>query len=128
MKLSAVAIAVAFANGILLGVRGFDSRHAGAHRFLEVLLIGIGLGPVLGFFLAFLRYLRPATLLSLEYSILEENDPTAVHADVLKVGHHGSKNSTMPEFLGAVSPQIAIMSAVRENPYGHPSPELLQRL
>jgi competence protein ComEC len=63
-----------------------------------------------------------------EYAILEENDPTAVHADVLKVGHHGSKNSTMPEFLSAVSPQIAIISAGEENPYGHPSPELLQRL
>jgi competence protein ComEC len=61
----------------------------------------------------------------LEYSILEENDPTAVHADVLKVGHHGSKNSTMPEFLSAVSPQIAIISAVEENLYAHPSPELL---
>jgi competence protein ComEC len=63
-----------------------------------------------------------------EYSILEENDPTAVHADVLKIGRHGSKNSTMPEFLSAVSPQVAIISAGEENPYGHPSPELLQRL
>jgi competence protein ComEC len=47
---------------------------------------------------------------------------------VLKVGHHGSKNSTMPEFLSAVNPQIAIISAGDENPYGHPSPELLSRL
>jgi beta-lactamase superfamily II metal-dependent hydrolase len=49
-------------------------------------------------------------------------------ADVLKVGHHGSKNSTMPEFLSAVAPQVAIISTGKENPYGHPSPELLQRL
>ena len=34
----------------------------------------------------------------------------------------------MPEFLSAVSPQIVISSAGEENPYGHPSPELLQRL
>jgi hypothetical protein len=34
----------------------------------------------------------------------------------------------MPEFLSAVSPQIVIISAGEENPYGHPSPELLQRL
>jgi hypothetical protein len=57
MKLPAVAIAVALAADILLGVQGFDSRHAVAHRFLEVLLISIGLGLALGFFLAFLRYL-----------------------------------------------------------------------
>src|ERR1700751_5836641 len=41
MKLPA---AVAFAAGILLGVQGFDSGHAGSHRFPEVLLVGIGLG------------------------------------------------------------------------------------
>lgn len=63
-----------------------------------------------------------------EYAILSENDPGELHADVLKVGHHGSKNSTMPEFLEQVNPQIAIISAGEENPYGHPSPELLERL
>lgn len=34
----------------------------------------------------------------------------------------------MPEFLAAVSPQVAIISADDQNPYGHPSPEPLQRL
>jgi beta-lactamase superfamily II metal-dependent hydrolase len=34
----------------------------------------------------------------------------------------------MPEFLAAVAPQFAIISAGEQNPYGHPSPELLQRL
>ena len=63
-----------------------------------------------------------------ENSILSENDGAALRADVLKVGHHGSKNSTMPEFLGAVHPSIAIISAAENNPYGHPSPELLARL
>jgi len=60
--------------------------------------------------------------------MIGEGDPGFLRADVLKVGHHGSKNSTMPEFLGAVAPQIAIISAGEENPYGHPSPELLERL
>jgi competence protein ComEC len=46
----------------------------------------------------------------------------------LKIGHHGSKNSTVPEFLAAVQPQIAIVSAGEENPYGHPSPQLLEPL
>lgn len=63
-----------------------------------------------------------------EYQMLAENDPSFLHSDVLKVGHHGSKNSTMPEFLAAVAPQISIISAGEEKPYGHPSPDLLDRL
>ena len=63
-----------------------------------------------------------------EYEMLAENDPAFLHADVLKVAHHGSKNSTMPELLNVVAPQISIISAGEVNPYGHPSPELLQRL
>lgn len=63
-----------------------------------------------------------------EYEMLAENDPAFLHADVLKVAHHGSKNSTMPELLNAVAPQVSIISAGEVNPCGHPSPELLQRL
>jgi competence protein ComEC len=63
-----------------------------------------------------------------EYTMLHENEPAFLHADVLKVAHHGSKNSTMPEFLDAVGPRVSIISAGEENPYGHPSPELLERL
>lgn len=60
--------------------------------------------------------------------MLSETDAEKLHADVLKVGHHGSKNSTMPEFLEIVGPEIAVISAGEQNPYGHPSPELLERL
>ena len=63
-----------------------------------------------------------------ENSILSQDDGATLQADVLKVGHHGSKNSTMTEFLSAVHPSIAIISAGENNPYGHPSPELLARL
>lgn len=63
-----------------------------------------------------------------EASILAENPETQLQSDVLKVGHHGSKNSTTPAFLAAVHPQLAIISAGAENPYGHPSNELIQRL
>jgi len=63
-----------------------------------------------------------------EYAMLNEDDPDELHADVLKVGHHGSKNSTMPEFLERVAPKVAIISAGEGNPYGHPSGELLDRL
>jgi competence protein ComEC len=63
-----------------------------------------------------------------ENSILADNNEKALSADVLKVGHHGSKNSTMPDFLAAVHPSVAVISAGEDNPYGHPNPELLARL
>ena len=63
-----------------------------------------------------------------ERSILGGNPPDLLHADVLKIGHHGSKNSTTEEFLSAVHPRIAVISAGESNAYGHPSPELLERL
>ena len=63
-----------------------------------------------------------------EQAMLAENSVEDLHADVLKVGHHGSKNSTTEEFLEAVRPQVAVISAGEDNPYGHPSPELLERL
>jgi competence protein ComEC len=63
-----------------------------------------------------------------EKEILGENSAESLRADVLKVGHHGSKNSTTPEFLAATQPRVGIISAGEGNPYGHPSPELLERL
>lgn len=50
-----------------------------------------------------------------------------LEADVLKVAHHGSKNSTSETFLAAVMPREAIIS-VGSNAYGHPSIETISRL
>ncbi len=48
--------------------------------------------------------------------------------DVLKVAHHGSRTSSTEEFLSAVQPAFAIISAGFENSYGHPHPAIVQRL
>jgi len=50
------------------------------------------------------------------------------HFDVLKVAHHGSKNSTCDEFLERIKPKIALISAGKDNSYGHPAEETLKRL
>ncbi len=49
-------------------------------------------------------------------------------ADVLKVGHHGSKYSSSEEFLQAVNPEIAVIEVGANNTYGHPAPETLARI
>ena len=61
-----------------------------------------------------------------------ENKLEAVGADlraeVLKVGHHGSKASTSDEFLNSVKPQIGFIEVGKDNMYHLPAPDILQRL
>ncbi|MFN2634355.1 MAG: DNA internalization-related competence protein ComEC/Rec2 [Thermoanaerobaculia bacterium] len=59
---------------------------------------------------------------------LLRTDRGRLSADVLKVGHHGSRGSTLPAFLAAVSPRAALVSCGRENRFGHPAPETLGSL
>jgi len=51
-----------------------------------------------------------------------------LNSDVLKVGHHGSKTSTSPEFLENVLPGIAVISCGKDNSYGHPHVQVLKSL
>jgi competence protein ComEC len=46
---------------------------------------------------------------------------------LLKVGHHGSRTSSTPEFVAAVQPQEAVVSVGRNNPFGHPRDEVIER-
>lgn len=61
-----------------------------------------------------------------ETDILEAGFP--VQADVIKLGHHGSKTSSTEKYLRAVSPQLAIISCGENNSYKLPSESTLQRL
>lgn len=58
----------------------------------------------------------------------EQRGQRAFRVDILKVAHHGSRYSTGTEFLAAASPATAIISCGRNNSYGHPHAETLQRL
>jgi len=51
-----------------------------------------------------------------------------IAADVLKVGHHGANSSTNNAYLSAVSPRYAVISCSRDNQYGHPNKEIIDRL
>lgn len=59
---------------------------------------------------------------------LLEDAPGLLSYDVLKVAHHGSKNSTTEAFLNRVKPGIAFISAGINNRYGHPHKETIARL
>lgn len=59
---------------------------------------------------------------------LEDSYGEKIKSDVLKLGHHGSKTSTSKDFLELVSPQVAVISAGKDNSYGHPSPEVIDLL
>lgn len=56
------------------------------------------------------------------------NNGTYLDSDILKVGHHGSKTSTSKELLESTNPQIAVISAGKDNRYGHPHEQVLEIL
>lgn len=53
---------------------------------------------------------------------------TALRSDVLKAGHHGSRTSTGAGWLSAVDPDVVVISAGKDNSYGHPHSEVLERI
>ena len=51
-----------------------------------------------------------------------------VRSTVLKLGHHGSRTSTNEDWLTTVQPQLGIISAGKDNSFGHPHPEVIAAL
>ena len=49
-------------------------------------------------------------------------------ADILKVGHHGSKTSSSKEFINEINPKYSIISVGKNNRYGHPNKEAVNNL
>jgi len=79
-----------------------------------------------------LAYGRASVLLEGDAEAPSEAAMLANHrvaqATLLKIGHHGSKTSTNPDFLAAVAPQDAVISVGRHNTFGHPRAEVLEKL
>jgi len=66
------------------------------------------------------------TTSKIERQLLEKK--INISSEVLKIAHHGSKSSSQKEFLQSVSPQLAVISVGRNNPYHHPHQEVLNNL
>ena len=61
-----------------------------------------------------------------EYALIRQR--ADLNSTVLKVAHHGSLTSTIPQFLAAVDPEAAVISVGADNRFGHPSPGVVERL
>lgn len=61
-----------------------------------------------------------------ERYIISENPN--ISADIIKIGHHGSRTSTSQEYLNIVNPKFAVISVGENNDYGHPHADSLNRL
>ena len=59
---------------------------------------------------------------------LVEKMKDKLDVEILQVGHHGSKSSTSQVWLEATSPEIAVIQVGKDNRYGHPNQEVLERL
>jgi len=64
-----------------------------------------------------------------EEAILDKyKDTNTLKATILKVAHHGSKSSSTEEFINAVKPKISLIGVGKQNTFGHPNIEVLDRL
>jgi competence protein ComEC len=109
-------------DGVLLRVLGPDSTwmasHTNANDASVVLMVQHGR----------VRMLLTGDAEAAEEAWMVERWGDALSAQVLKVGHHGSRTSTTEAFLDRVAPEIALVSVGADNRYGHPAPDVMERL
>ncbi len=112
-------------GGVSLGLQGVD-----AHFVSPVIAYGEDLNSSS----AVLRitYGKNNFLFTGDATVKSEQDMIAsgedLQADVLKLGHHGANTSTSEDFISHVQPKYAIVSAGKDNQYGHPTAEILQKM
>lgn len=63
-----------------------------------------------------------------ENIIREYKDTNLLTSNIIKIAHHGSKTSSTEGFLNFVNPKIALIGVGRDNKFGHPNEETIQRL
>ena len=64
-----------------------------------------------------------------EEEIVEKYKNTnKLNSTIIKIAHHGSKTSSIQEFLSLVKPKIALIGVGKDNNFGHPNLEVLERL
>ncbi len=66
--------------------------------------------------------------IAIEDELLQSLRPEYMHADILKLGHHGSRTSTGEMFLSKIAPAYAVISAGKDNKYKHPHKEVMDLL
>lgn len=63
-----------------------------------------------------------------EENILNKYNQKDLESTIIKIAHHGSKTSSSKEFIKAVKPKIALIGVGKNNKFGHPNVEVLERL
>ena len=95
----------------------YDMLDADANDASMVLMVSYGASDVL---------ITGDAPLSAEYHERQAFGP-ALQAEVLKLGHHGSRTSSGADYLKVVAPQFGVISAGKDNTYGHPHKEVIER-
>ncbi len=105
---------------VLYPPRGFGhdaARHVSGNNASLVLRLALGR----------ISFLIPGDLMAPGEAILTHTRGARLKSTVLVVPHHGSRSSSSPALIDAVSPQVAVISAGWHNRYGFPHPEVLRR-
>lgn len=111
---------VELGDGVVLDILYPDVDHAGADTNSASVVMLLHYGAT--------AFLLSGDLPQKEEEQIAREFGGRLHAQVLKLGHHGSRTSSSPYWLAAVDPDVAIISAGLDNRYGHPHKEVLELL